>query len=253
MAGDTSALKTVLRAFAVIDVLERKRSAGPSAVAAELDVSRATAHDYLTTLEETGYVVNDGGSYRVGYRFLGLGSRVKHRSVLFNAARAPLRKLSEETGDLCQVGIEEDGEWVLLHNDGDTSTVDMGTYPGLRFPIHTQAAGKAMLAYLPDGRVEEVVAARGLEPVTEHTITDPDELRAELDRIREDGYAVDSDQQEVGVSIFAAPILVQGEIVGTVSVACPTGRLQSDDYRRSRVRSVVETADEVSLNYRYSQ
>jgi len=252
MGGDTTPLKTVMRAFEVIDVLERRRSAGPSAVAAELDVSRATAHDYLTTLAETGYVVNDGGTYRVSYRFLGLGSRLKYRSALFDAARAPLRKLAAETGDLCQVGIEEDGEWVLLHNDGDTSTVDMGTYPGLRFGIHTQAAGKVMLAHLPDDRVDAIVDAHGLEAVTEHTVTDPDELRAELNRIEADGYAVDSDQQEVGVSIVAAPVLVQGEIVGTVSIACPTGRLQDGDYRESRIRSVVETADEVSLNYRYS-
>lgn len=251
MPGDTTPLKTVMRAFEVIEALEREHSAGPSRIAEEIGVSRATAHDYLTTLEATGYVVNEGGSYRIGYRFLGLGSRRKYRSPLFNAARAPLRKLSEETGDLCQVGIEEDGEWVLLHNDGDTSTVDMGTYPGLRFAIHTQAAGKVMLAYMPGERVEEIIERHGLDPVTEHTITDPDELRDELHRIAEDGYAVDSDQQDVGVSIIAAPILVTGEILGTISIACPTGRLQNDEYRRARTRAVVETADEVSLNYRY--
>jgi DNA-binding IclR family transcriptional regulator len=252
MSGKTTPLKTVVRAFEVIEVLERERSAGPSTVAAELEVSRATAHDYLTTLESTGYVINDGGSYRIGYRFLGLGSRLKYRSVLFNAARAPLRKLSEETGDLCQVGVEEDGEWVLLHNDGDTSTVDMGTYPGLRFSIHTQAAGKVILAHLPDERVDQIIERHGLEPMTERTITDPEELRAELDRIEDNGYAVDSDQQDVGVSIIAAPVLVKGAIVGSVSIGCPTGRLQSDEYRRTRIRSVVVAADEVSLNYRYS-
>ncbi|UIP01490.1 IclR family transcriptional regulator (plasmid) [Halobaculum sp. CBA1158] len=252
MGGDTTPLKTVVRAFEVIDVLERKRSAGPSAVATELGVSRATAHDYLTTLASTGYVINDGGTYRIGYRFLGLGSRLKYRSVLFNAARAPLRKLSEETDDLCQVGLEEDGEWVLLHNNGDTSTVDMGTYPGLRFHIHTQAAGKAMLANFPDDRIDEIVDTHGLPEITEHTITDMAKLRDELDQIERDGYAVDSDQQDVGVSIIAAPVIVKGDVVGTISIACPTGRLQNEEYRSSRIRAVVETADEVSLNYRYS-
>ena len=252
MANKTTPLKTVMRAFEVIDVLERSRSAGPATVADELGVSRATAHDYLTTLAATGYVINDGGTYRVGYRFVGLGSRLKYRSALFNAARAPLRKLSTETGDLCQVGIEEDGEWVLLHNDGDTSTINMGTYPGLRFSIHTQAAGKVILAHLPDTRVDEIIETHGLQPVTSKTITDEATLRAELDQIATDGYAVDSDEQEVGVSIIAAPVLVEEEIVGAVSIACPTGRLQSDEYRDSRVQSVVGTADEVSLNYRYS-
>ncbi|QLG63912.1 IclR family transcriptional regulator [Halorarum salinum] len=252
MTGKTRPLKTVLRAFEIVDVLEREREAGPSEIAERLGVTRATAHDYLTTLERTGYVMNRGGKYRIGYRFLGVGSRVKYRSSLFNAARAPLRKLSSELDELSHIGIEEGGEWVLLHHEGDVSTVDMGTYPGLRFPIHAHAAGKVILAHLPDDRVGEIIETRGLERVTEHTITDGGELRAELSRIVEEGYAVDSDQVVVGVSLVAAPILVEGELVGSTSIACPTGRLQDDEYREGLIRGVLEAADEISINYRYA-
>lgn len=252
MPGSTNPLKTALRAFEVLELLEAEREAGPSQIAAELDVSRATAHDYLTTLEETGYALNRDGTYRVGYRALGLGSRVKYRNIFFNAARAPLRKLSSKTSELSHIGIEEGGEWVLLHHEGDVSTVDMGTYPGLRFPLHSQAAGKAIMAHLSDERIEEVLDTHGLEAVTDETITDRGALRSELERVRADGYAVDSDQQVVGVSIVARPILVEDELVGSVSIACPTGRLQNAEYRETMVQRVTEAADEISINYRYS-
>lgn len=251
MSGTTTPLKTVVRAFEIVDLLERKREAGPSEIAAEMGVTKATAHDYLATLEETGYVMNRGGKYRIGYRFLGVGSRIKYRDIFFNAAREPLRKLSARTSELAQIGIEEGGELVILHHDGDVSTVDIGTYPGLRFPLHTQAAGKVILAHLPDERVEEIIDAHGLEPITEHTITDIGELRAELDQIRDNGYAVDADQQVVGVSIIAAPVLVEGNLIGSVSIGGPTGRLRDSQYRETIVQRVMEAADEISINYRY--
>jgi DNA-binding IclR family transcriptional regulator len=250
MAGKTDPLKTVLRAFEVLDILERKQEAGPSEVAEAMGVTRATAHDYLTTLAATGYVLNRDGRYRIGYRFLGLANRVKYRTPLFNAARAPLRKLSSRTGELSNLGVEEDAEWVMLHHEGDVSTIDLGTYPGLRFPMHAQAAGKVILAHLPDDRVEAIVDD-GLDRITDHTITDPEELRRELAAIAADGYAVDSDQLVLGVGIVASPILVEDDLVGSVSIACPSGRLQDDEYRATTIQRVREAADEISINYRY--
>jgi DNA-binding IclR family transcriptional regulator len=125
-------------------------------------------------------------------------------------------------------------------------------YPGLRFPLHAQAAGKAILAHLPDDRITEIIETTSLEPVTERTITDEDELRAELDRITDDGYAVDSEQLVSGVAIAAAPILVDGEPVGSVSISFPSGRLQNDDFVSTITQRLTEAADEISINYRYS-
>lgn len=252
MPGNTKPLQTVQRAFEILELLEREQELGPSAVASELGVTRATAHDYLSTLESAGYVVNRDGNYRVGYRLLGLGSRVKYRDSLFNAARAPLRKLSTEMEELAHVGIEEHGEWVLLHHEGSVSTVDMGTYPGLRFPIHAQAAGKVILAHLPDKCIQEIIKTKGLERVTDQTITDESALQEELDQIVADGYAVDSEQLVAGVGIAAAPILVDGEPVGSISIACPSGRLQNQEYVDTITQHLTEAADEISINYRYS-
>lgn len=253
MTEDTVPLKTIVRAFDVLDILERKREAGPTEVARELGVTRSTAHDYLVTLEETGYVVNDEGSYRIGYRFLGRGNRLKYRTRLFSTARVVVEKLSAETDERAQLGVEESGDWILLHHESDVTSVNMGDYPGLRTPLHTHAAGKVLLTHLPDDRVEEILTTGELEGVTEHTVTDAAELRSELDRIAKDGYAVDWNEQVIGIGFVACPLVVREELVGSVSVGCPTGRLQDREYRDALIRHVKTAADEIVVNYRYKE
>ncbi|WP_336023746.1 IclR family transcriptional regulator [Halobellus salinisoli] len=244
-------LQTVSRAFEVLDLLEREREAGPAKIAALMDVNRSTAHDYLVSLESTGFVVREDGTYRIGYRFLQRGSRLKYRNRFFHSSDIVLGKLSKQSGELAQLGMVESDEWVMLHEEGDITSVQTGTYPGFRTPIHTHAAGKVLLAHLPEARIDEILAVDELERVTEHTVTDPDDLRRDLDEIRERGYAIDHEEQVVGIGFVACPVIEDGELLGSVSVACPTGRLQQDDYRRDLIQDVRAAAEEISVNYRF--
>lgn len=251
MSSDTVPLQTVARAFEVLDLLEREGEAGPARIATLMDVTRSTAHDYLVSLESTGFVVKDGGKYRISYRFLERGSRLKHQSRFFNSSDIVIRKLSADSGELAQLGCAESGEWVMLHECGDLTSIQTRTYSGFRTPIHTHAAGKVLLANFPAERIDDLVDAGELEAVTEHTITDPDALRSELETIRERGSAVDHDEQALGIGFVACPVLEDGELLGSVSVACPSGRLRQDDYRDDLTQKVQAAAEEISVNYRY--
>lgn len=251
MSSDTVPLQTVSRAFEVLDLLEREREAGPAKIAALMDVNRSTAHDYLVSLESTGFVAKDDGRYRISYRFLQRGSRLKYRNRFYHSSNIVLRKLSEQSGELAQLGLFESGEWVMLHEEGDITSVQTGTYPGFRTPLHSHAAGKVLLANLPDGLVDQLLAVEELEAVTEQTTTDPAVLRDELETIRERGYAIDHQEQVIGIGFVACPVIEDGELLGSVSVACPTGRLQQDEYRETLVQNVRAAAEEISVNYRY--
>lgn len=244
-------LQTVARAFEVLDLLEREGEAGPAEIAGLMGVNRSTAHDYLVSLEATGFVVREAGTYRISYRFLERGSLLKYRSRFFRSSDVVLEKLSEQSDELAQLGQEEDGEWVMLHEAGDLTSVQTGTYPGFRTPIHSHAAGKVLLAHLPDERIDELLDVDELEAVTEQTVTDPDELRPELEGIRENGYAIDREEQVVGIGFVACPVIEDGDLLGSVSVACPTGRLEQDDYRNDLIQNVRAAAEEIAVNYRY--
>lgn len=248
---DTDApLGTVARAFEVVEFLRRKNGARPVDVADELDLPRSTAHDYLRSLESTGFVVANEGTYELSYKFLSIGGRRRNQSRFFHAAQQELQRLAADTGELPTIAVEEDGECVLLHTARGEQSLDLGIYPGLRTPIHSHATGKALFAHLPQERVDDILAG-DLEQRTEHTITDPETLRAELGEIRENGYALDWDQQIIGMGTISVPILVDDDLVGAVALSLPTGRIQNESYRDELLQKLRETANTITVSYQY--
>jgi DNA-binding IclR family transcriptional regulator len=249
--GAQNTLTTVLKALDILERLEKEEDGlGPAELAKEMDVTRATAHGYLATLNEAGYARNQDGKYFISYRILGLGNRLKYRNNLFRAAKVPMRKLVLDINALANVGVEESGEWVLLHGDGDITSVDVREYPGLRLPLHTHAAGKLILAEMSPERREEILSG-GLQRVTDDTITEREKLETELEQILDRGYAVDWDEQVQGVGVAARPISVDGEFLGTLSIVSPTARVQEEEHRKEMLQRLKEATDEVVLNYRY--
>ncbi|WP_187367365.1 IclR family transcriptional regulator [Haloferax sp. KTX1] len=244
-------LKTVLTALEVLEILEQEEGIGPTKLAEQLDVTRPTAYGYLSTLAEAGYARKDSGEYYLSYRILGIGNRLKYREPLFRASKVPLRKLVSEIREPAFIGIEEAGEWVVLHRNGDISSIDIRTYSGLRLPLHTHAAGKIMLAEMGPERRDEVLESRGLHAMTDETLTERPELESELRRIREQGYAVDWDEQARGVGTAARPISGDEGFLGTISVATLTSTLQNRDDRDAILQKLKETAEEIIVNYRH--
>lgn len=249
--GTNTSLKTVLTAMEVLEILEREQGIGPTELADRLGVTRPTAYSYLSTLTEAGYARNEDGTYYISYRVLGIGNRLKYRNRFFRASEVPLRKLVADVGHPVYIGVEESGEWVILHRDGDITSIDIRTYPGLRLPLHTHAAGKVVLAEMDRACRDEVIESRGLEQRTEKTITERTALEAELARIQEQGYAISWDQQAIGVGTVARPVIDDEEFLGTISIATLTATLQDEEDQQFFLRRLKEAGEEVVLNYRH--
>ncbi|WP_209438480.1 IclR family transcriptional regulator [Natronococcus sp. JC468] len=244
-------MKSVRRAFDVIDVLWKLDGAGPTEVANEMDVPQSTAHVYLQTLQSTGYVVNASGTYELSHAFLSMGSRIKHRNKIYQVSQQPLQDLADETGELATVVIEEEGECVFLHNVSGEKSIELGLYAGLTTPLYSHAAGKAILSQLSVDRVNEIIDRQGLSPVTSETITDRERLLKELETVRSDGYAVDWDQQIEGMGTIGIPIVVDDQVRGSISIACPTERVKDKSYRAKLLNKLRETNETVTIKYQY--
>jgi len=121
----------------------------------------------------------------------------------------------------------------------------MASHIGIRNPMHCTALGKAILAYYPQDQVE-VIIREGLPARTPFTLTSPESLRAELERIRGEGFAIDDQENELGVRCTGAPIFdYTGKVVGAISVSGPASRITRE--RSLELGSVVnEAAKEVS-------
>lgn len=253
MSQDTPPLKTVSRAFTIVEILWEQTSATPAELAARLDVPQSTVYDYLQTLQSMEYVTRTDEGYQLSYKPLAIGARVKYRSRLFRVARSELQQLVAETGEVADIHVEDNGRAVILHYERGEQALDLGMYPGMRTPIHTHAAGKAILAHLPEERIDEIIDTHGLRSMTDTTITSVDALTDELEQIRSEGYAVDWDQQVSGMGVIAAPILVDEDILGAVGIVAPSDRLQHDPYQERLQQKVREASSTIAINYKYSQ
>jgi len=245
-------LKTVDTTFRVVEELWRLDGAGVTDLATRLDMPKSTTHDYLRSLDRAGYAIRDNGQYRLSTKFLQIGGRLKWRMELFHVASPELERIADETGEEANLTVAENHRAVIVHAERGEQSLNLGDYPGLQTPLHTHASGKAILAHLPEDRVDGVIGD-GLEQVTEHTISDPAELRRELETIREQGYAFDTDEQVLGMGVVAAPIGGGdgGDVHGAVGIVSPTRRLEDEGYVGELVDAARQASNVIDINYKY--
>lgn len=251
MSSDRSSLTTIERAFEVMDLLWKLDGSGPTELAAHLDIPDSTVYEYLRSLSQTKYVVREKGEYRLSAYFLTVAGQMRSRNRLYQVSKPEMRRVADETGELIGLTIQDGGWAVVLHQEEGDQALSLGTYPGASTPLHTIAGGKAILAHLPDDQIDEILHEGELEARTEHSVTDPSELRAEFETIRRRGYALDWDEQVVGMGMVAAPILVEESILGSVGIVVPSRRIRDEGYREELIRTIEEMENTITVNYRY--
>lgn len=249
----TTTVKSVETALQIIEALQEQDGAGVSELAAELDFPKSTVHNHLKTLERNEYVVNNRGTYRIGMRFLKLGTRTRDQYRVYDVSRPEVDRIAEETGELAGLIIEEHGWGVFLHRAKGEQAVHVDTYSGKRIYLHAAALGKAILAELPEERTEEILDCHGLPSLTENTITDRERLYKELGEIRERNIAYDDEERLNGLRSVAAPITTENDkVVGAISVAGPTSRLRDERFRSDLPETVRSAVNVINLNITYS-
>jgi DNA-binding IclR family transcriptional regulator len=251
MADDDAprSIQAVERAATILDTLESDGPTGLSEIAAKLDVSKGTAHTYLSTLVRERLVAKSDGTYRLSLRYLSLAERLTDRIDIYEPATTEIDKLAERTGERAQFAMLEHGMVANVYRaEGDNAirtTVTVGQYD---YP-HYIAVGKAMLAHLPADRRREIVAENGLPARTPGTITDPDALEAELETVRERGYAVDDEERARGVRCLGAPLLDEsGTVLGGISISGPAQRMTDDRIESDLTDRLLRSANVIEVN-----
>jgi IclR family acetate operon transcriptional repressor len=243
--------KTIKAAFDVVETILELEKAGVAELADEVDKPTSTVHDYLQGLEEIGCVVNENGSYRVGSRFLSIGTRMRSQLEIYKVAKPELQNLAATTGEHASLMIEENNHGVVLYTATGEEAVQVDIYDGDVSRLHTTAPGKAILANISSERTEEIIDHYELTARTPNTITERSELFDELDAIREQGYALDREELFEGMHGVGKPIVVEDDVIGAISVYGPVGRMNDSTITEKISGMVLETANviEVSLKY----
>lgn len=245
----TVPVKSAQTVFDIVEELVKLDGAGVSELASHLDKPTSTVHDYLQSLESSGYVLKEDTIYRPSTRFILMGERVKHQREVFEAAKPEVDNIAESTGHHAGLIIREEMDAVVLHIARSDDSLQLGGYPGTRIPLHSNGAGKSLLAQLPNERVDEIVDEKGLPKMADNTITSAERLHGELETIREQGYATEQDEHLNGVQAIATAIGTGENPYGSVFVYGATSRIDKDFDRETKqllLRSV--NVIEVNLN-----
>lgn len=238
--------------FDVINALRELDGGGVTEMANYLDVPKSTVHSHLITLERLGYVQKEGATYRLGLRFLNLGGYVRDEMEFYNIGRPEIQELAEDTGDWANLMTEENGRGVYVAFARGERAVELDVYPGKRVYLHATALGKSILAHMSESEVRDVIDQHGLPSLTDETITDEEVLFDQLEGIRERGYAYDCQERLQGLRCVAAPVLVDDDVVGAVSVSGPTTRMNDDRFEDELPRLVTNAARIIGINLTYA-
>ncbi|WP_265110799.1 IclR family transcriptional regulator [Halosolutus halophilus] len=233
----------------ILDALKRLNGAGVTEIANHLDASKGAVHTHLATLEANEFVVKRDDEYRLSLRFLDLGKYVRDEIKIYDVVEEEIERLADVSGEVAQFMVEQHGRGVYLYKAEGENAVQTASYVGGRNPMHCTALGKAILAHLPGERVREIIDRHGLAAKTSNTITEREELLAELEEIQERGLAYDREEIFKGLQCVAAPVLDRsGDVIGAVSVTGPTSRMQGDRLEEEVAEMVQHTSNVIEVN-----
>ena len=244
--GGVGGVQSVDRALSILEVLARIGEAGVTEVAAELGVHKSTAFRLVATLEAHRLVeqTGDRGKYRLGVGLLRLAGATTARLDVVQEARPVCRQLAADTGETVNITVLSESSALYLDQVAGASAIQPHNWVGQHIPLHATSNGKVLLSGLDDAALRRLLAT--LPSYTPRTITKKGDLRAELEQVREQGYAVAVDELEVGLAAVAAPIRnAAGDVIASISVSGPTYRFS--DRLDELAGQVRDSALEVSL------
>ena len=230
-AQEGSAVKTVAK---VLDLLEHVAAAGRpvsvSELAAMTGFNVSTAHRLMQTLARRNYVEQDPSTraYALGSRLLELGSAYAGSLDLVGAARPRIEELRDLAGETVHLAILSERDVVEICTAGGRQAVTVSRGAGRRDPAHCTATGKVLLAALQSSDLERFFAAGPLQAITSRSITGRNELVAELQRVREAGFAIDDEELCEDVCCIGVPVWGRsGRTAAALSLAMPKARFRS--------------------------
>ncbi|WP_202171382.1 IclR family transcriptional regulator [Bacillus sp. USDA818B3_A] len=255
ISKSNSSIQSVERALKILDSLkENPNGLGITEIANRLEIAKSSAHRLTTTLLTFGYVHKDKitDKYLLGLKLVELGEQVLETLDLRKVASPFLQDLVNELGETVHLVVMENNEIVYIDKIEGPQTIRMYSRIGKRAPVHCTGVGKAIMAFLPEEEVNQILIHKGLKRYTEFTHTTKETLIANLEEIRQLGYSIDEQEHELGIRCVAAPIFNHHkQAIAGLSVAAPIYRLQ-ETMIKEYARKITDCSGKISkgLGYR---
>jgi IclR family transcriptional regulator, KDG regulon repressor len=227
---------------------------GVTELSKRLKLHKNNVFRLLATLESRGYIEQNKATenYRLGLKALELGQTFIKQMGLLRQAKPILEQMVEESNETSYVAIYKENHIVYLDVVETNLTVRVVSRVGSRLPAYCTASGKVHMACMTDEELDELITKMDFVQHTSTTISSPETMRAELAKVREQGYALDDEEMDLGVRCIAAPIRdYTRRIVGAISISGPTMRVSNARIESELVPLVLKASEELSTRLGY--
>lgn len=214
----------------------------------QLGIPKVSIYRFLRVLMRHGFIAQnpETHAYRLGIRMFELGSIVLRNFELRKVAFPLIAELSSNSGETVHLGVLDQDRVISIEGVESGQSLRISLPVGKRVYLHSTGIGKAILGFLPDAERQKILAAAGLPRFTPHTITEPERMEREVATIRRRGYAVDYEENEVGVRCVAAPIFdAYGRVIASLSLSGPAMRIGPNAVP-FLARMVIDTTRKIS-------
>lgn len=236
------------RACTVMEFLaERGCSCSISDIARILSLPKNSVFRILYTLQKRGFVRLIGNEYQLSSKLLSLGYSIVSDSTVVEKAQPILRRLRDLTRETVGFAVlTADNHGVVLEQFPSPEPVKITISIGHRFPLHTAAPGKAMVAFLPVAEREKIIESLNYQRFTKNTITTPEAYRAELAEVRTLGYALDNQEEAEHILCCGSPVFdYRYQVIAATWITGPIFRLTPEKLDEFTI-SVLEAGQEIS-------
>lgn len=251
-------VQSLERAVFILDVLAHSpQGLSLRELSEKVNLSKGTAHRILTSLSYLDFIRQNplNKHYQLGFKLVELGNHLLSQIDFRTESRPYLVELADRTRETVHMVILDQTEVLYIDK------VEAGGYPtglrmfsmlGARIPAHCCAVGKVLLAALSEEKVNEIARSSGLPRRTKNTITSSKKLLEHLGMVRKKGFALDNEENEIGIRCVAAPIRDQrGETIAAISLSVPAIRIKSRELQTVLKDRVMETAAKISQKLGY--
>jgi len=248
--NNTSSVKTVDRIVRVLDCFSVEQPAWSlTELGDHLALPKSTIHRFLTSLEIHGILRREPSDrrWRLGYRLVTWGERAAASSDLRHISRPIMQDLVDKTDETVVLTVYQDQEVVCIEKAETSHSVRLKLDVGTRHPLHAGASSKILTAYLPEEEIHAIAYDQELPRICTNTITDPDNLVAELAKIREQGYAKSIEETDPGAWGVATPIYTgNGDPAAAIGIVGPSLRF-SEELVQQYVTVCQQAARRISM------
>jgi IclR family transcriptional regulator, KDG regulon repressor len=221
--------QSIIKAFTLLDAFTTdKKEWGVRELALKSGYNKSTTYRLLSTLVTLSAVQqNDNEKYSLGSKLFELGNRVSLYQSLINATKIPLRDIAKDIEETVLYGVLKDHQVFYINKAESIQGLKISTTVGSYQPLHATAIGKVLLAFSSDIKKEHLLKSINFTTITKNTITKKNALNHELTQIKQQGFALDLEEFELGLICIAIPVFNKNKkLIGSISASGPSSRFE---------------------------